>query len=74
MASPFTLLDFHGDLQLLRWGSSESLHLWKERDREREYGRTEIKGRDQGKGCAMEQSRSWWHLKRNVTARETISK
>lgn len=33
-----------------------------------------ILGRDDGKGCGVELKLSWWHLDRNVPARETISK
>ena len=52
MASLFTLLAFHCYLQLLGWGSSEALHFWEGRERQKEYGRREIKGKDGGKSCA----------------------
>lgn len=42
------------------------------REREAERIWEERKGR--GKSCAMEPGPSWWHLKTNITARETISK
>lgn len=74
MTSFFALLAFHCYLQLLGRGSSEALYFWEGRERQKEYGRRETKGRDGEKSHAMELCPSWWHLNRNVTVRETISK